>query len=187
MSLLALGVALFAVCHLTLALPEAKAALRRRFGKAYGPGFGVISLLPLVLIVLGWRMAPFVPVYEVPSWGRIATFILVLFAFLCLSIFLFRGRLRQRLRLPLAWGVVFWAVGHLCSNGDLASIILFGGMLLYALAHLCLGFANGVRPSPDIRQGHDAISIVIGVALYGVFAQLHPLFTGVPVVTLTLQ
>ena len=58
MTLLALGVALFAVCHLTLALPEAKAALRRRLGKFFGPGFGIVSLLPLVLIVLGWRGAP---------------------------------------------------------------------------------------------------------------------------------
>lgn len=186
MTLLALGVALFAVCHLTLALPEAKAALRRRLGKFYGPGFGVVSTLPLILIVLGWRMAPVEIVYDAPSWGRIATFVLVLLAFLCLAIFLFRGGLRQKLRLPLAWGVVFWSVGHLFANGDLASLILFGGMLLYALAHLGLGFANGVRPSPDVRQGHDVISIIIGVALYGVFVQLHPLFTGVPVVTLTL-
>lgn len=186
MTLLALGVALFAVCHLTLALPEAKAALRRRLGKFYGPGFGVVSLLPLLLIVLGWRGAPLEIVYDAPSWGRMATFILVLFAFLCLGVFLFRGKLRQKLRLPLAWGVVFWSIGHLCANGDVASLILFGGMLLYALVHLGLGFANGMRPSPEIRQGHDVISIIIGVALYGVFAQLHPLFTGVPVVTLTL-
>ncbi|QIG50623.1 hypothetical protein G5V57_24555 [Nordella sp. HKS 07] len=186
MILLALGVALFAVCHLTLALPEAKEALRRRFGKFHGPGFGVVSALPLILIVLGWRGAPVEIIYETPSWGRTVTFVLVLFAFLCLAIFLFRGNLRQKLRLPLAWGVVFWSVGHLFANGDLASLILFGGMLLYALAHLGLGYANGVRPSPDIRQGHDAISIIMGVALYGVFAQLHPLFTGVPVVTLTL-
>ncbi len=186
MTLLALGVALFAVCHLTLALPEAKAALRRRLGKFFGPGFGIVSLLPLVLIVLGWRGAPLEIVYDVPSWGKMATFILVLVAFLCLGIFLFRGKLRQILRFPLAWGVVFWAIGHLCANGDVASLILFGGMLLYALAHLGLGFANGVRPSPEIRQGHDVTSIIIGVALYGVFAQLHPLFTGVPVVTLTL-
>lgn len=59
-------------------------------------------------------------------------------------------------------------------------------MLIYALAHLGLGTANGIRPSPVIRQGHDVISIIVGVALYGVFAQLHPLFTGVPVVTLSL-
>lgn len=77
MTLLALGVALFAVCHLTLALPEAKAALRRRLGKFFGPGFGIVSLLPLVLIVLGWRSSPLDIVYDTPSWGRMATFILV--------------------------------------------------------------------------------------------------------------
>ncbi len=186
MILLALGVILFAACHLTLAIPEANEAVRRGFGKLYGPGFGLVSLVPLVLIVLGWRMAPFDPLYEAPSWGRIATFALVLLAFLCLGIFLFRGSLRQKLRFPLAWGVVFWSLGHLCSNGDWASVILFGGMLIYALAHLGLGSANGIRPSPVIRQGHDVISIIMGVALYGVFAQLHPLLTGVPVVTLSL-
>lgn len=186
MTLLALGVALFAVCHLTLALPEANAALRQRFGKFYRPGFGIVSLLPFILIISGWRLAPFEPVYDPPAWGRMATFILVLVAFLCLGVFLFRGALRQKLRFPLAWGVVFWSVGHLCANGDVASLVLFGGMLLYALAHLWLGFANGLRPSSVIRQGHDVLSILIGVALYGVFAQLHPLFTGVPVVTLTL-
>lgn len=185
MILLGLGVLLFAACHLTLAIPQANAALRRSFGKVYGAGFGILSLMPLGLIVLGWRAAPFIPVYDAPSWGRIATFVLVLLAFLCLGVFLFRGTLRQRLRFPLAWGVAFWALGHLCVNGDAASLVLFGGLLIYALLHLMLGIANGIRPSPVIRQGHDVISIVIGVALYGVVAQLHALFTGVPVVTLS--
>lgn len=186
MILLGLGVVLFALCHLTLAVPQAKEALRQRFGKFYGPGFGLLSLIPLVLIVLGWRMSPFVPVYQPPSWGWIATFILVLAAFLCLGIFAFRGSLRQRLRFPLAFAVIFWSLGHLCANGDAASLILFGGMLAYALAHLALGSANGLRPSPVVRQGHDVISIVIAIALYGVAAQLHAFFTGVPVVTLSL-
>jgi uncharacterized membrane protein len=186
MILLALGVILFAACHLTLAMPSLRERWRARFGKFYGPGFGLLSLLPLVLIVLGWRMSPFNPVYEAPSWGRMATFSLVLLAFLCLGIFLFRGSLRQRLRFPLALGAAFWALGHLFSNGDQASLVLFGGMLVYALAHFGLGIANGVRPSPEVRQGHDVISLIVGAALYGVFAQLHPLFTGVPVVTLSL-
>jgi uncharacterized membrane protein len=186
MILLAFGVASFAVFHLALAVPEAKAALRRGFGKFHRAGFGLLSLIPLVLIVLGWRMTPFEPVYEPPSWGRIATFALVLGAFLCLGIFLMRGSLYQRMRFPLACGVAFWSIGHLFSNGDVASLILFGGMLVYALAHLSLGIANGIRPQPVIRQGHDMISIIVGVALYGIFAQLHPLFTGVPVVALSL-
>ena len=91
MILLGLGVLLFAVSHLTLAVPQASGALRHSFGKFYGPGFGILSLVPLALIVLGWRMSSFVPAYEPPSWGRIATFILVLAAFLCVGIFLFRG------------------------------------------------------------------------------------------------
>ncbi len=186
MILLALGVVLFAASHLTLAVPHLREAGRQRFGKFYGPGFGLLSLLPLVLIIMGWRTAPFSPVYDAPSWGRIATFVLVLPAFLCFGIFLFRGSWRQKLRFPLALAVAFWAVGHLLANGDGASLILFGGMLVYALAHMALGVVNDVRPSPIVREGHDVISLVIGVALYGVVAQLHPLFTGVPVVTLSL-
>ncbi len=186
MIVLALGVVLFAACHLTLAVPRADHALRRRLGQSYRAVFGVLSLLPLILIILGWRMAPFSPIYEPPSWGRIATYILVLLAFLCLGIFLFRGSWRQQLRFPLALGVAFWSLGHLFANGDQASLILFGGMLVYAVAHLALGVMNDIRPAPVIRAGHDVISLIVGFALYGVFAQLHPLFTGVPVVTLRL-
>jgi uncharacterized membrane protein len=184
MIMLGLGVALFALCHLTLAVPKANDTLRQRFGNTYSAGFGFVSLIPLVLIVLGWRMSPFVPVYDPPAWGRIATFILVFVGFLCLGIFLFRGSLRQRLRFPLAFAVVFWSVGHLFANGDRASLVLFGGMLIYALAHLGLGLANGIRPRPVVRQGHDVASVLIGAALYGMVAQSHVLFTGVPVVSL---
>jgi uncharacterized membrane protein len=181
MILLALGVALFALYHLTLAVPQANDALRQRFGKPYSAGFGLLSLIPLALIAVGWRMSGFVPVYDPPFWGTIATFILVLVGFVCLGIFLFRGRLRQHLRFPLAWAVVFWSVGHLFANGDRASLVLFGGMLIYALAHLGLGMANGIRPTTVVRQGHDVLSILIGIALYGIAAQSHALFTGVPV------
>jgi len=185
MILLGLGVVLFAACHLTLAVPQANDALTRRFGKTYAASFGLLSLVPLALIILGWRMSPFVRVYDPPPSGRIATFILVLAGFLCLGVFLFRGSFRLRLRFPLAWAVVFWSVGHLFANGDGASLVLFGGMLIYALAHLGLGMANGIRPSPVLRQGHDVLSIVIGTALYGVAAQSHALFTGVPVLALS--
>jgi uncharacterized membrane protein len=65
-------------------------------------------------------------------------------AMLLLAIFLFRGRLRQILQLPLALGVIAWSAGaHLLANGDQASVILFGGLLLYALVHI--GFRPGAR------------------------------------------
>jgi uncharacterized membrane protein len=182
MILLALGVVLFAVLHLIPALPPAKAALVGRVGeKAYGPLYGSASVLALALIVAGWRWSPFIPVYEPASWGRYANYGMTLVAFLCLGIFLFRGKLRQTLRFPMGLAVLFWGTGHLLANGDLAGLILFGGFLAYALLHIAIGVAQGVRPSPDVRGGHDLLSLLAGVALYGVMTQLHPVLIGVPI------
>ena len=186
MILLAFGVAVTSLLHLVAAVPALKARLKLRVGnKAHGPVFGIFSLIGIVIIVWGWRLSDFVAVYDPPSWGRHANFGLTLVAFICLGIFIFRGKLRQRLRFPMAIAVIFWACGHLLANGDLASVILFGGFLIYAFAHLVIGTLNGVRPSPEVRNGHDLISILIGIALYGVMAQLHGALIGVPVFQLS--
>jgi uncharacterized membrane protein len=187
MILLGLGVLLTALMHLVAAVPAMKARLKARVGeKAYGPVFGIASLIGIVIIVLGWRASDFVPVYDPPEWGRYANYLLTLIAFVCLGIFIFRGSLRQKLRFPMALAAIFWAVGHLLANGDLASLILFGGFLAYALAHIAIGTANGVKPSADVRGGHDLVSILIGIALYGVMVQLHGALIGVPVFALPL-
>jgi uncharacterized membrane protein len=186
MIVLAAGVFLFAAFHVLPAFPAAEQWLKHFTGeRLYGPTFGLLSVVALVLIVLGWRMADFVPVYDPPEWGRPANFALTLIAFVCLGIFIFRGTFRQSLRFPLAIGVTFWATGHLLANGDLASLILFGGMLAYAILYIAAGLLNGVRPSPDVRAGHDLLSVLIGVAFYGVMTQLHPVITGVPILALS--
>ena len=186
MIILALGVLLTSLMHLVAAVPALKAVIKDAVGeKAYGPVFGVASLVGLAIIVMGWRMSDFIAVYDPPTWGRHANFALTLVAFICLGIFLFRGSLRQKLRFPMGVGVVFWATGHLLANGDLASLILFGGFLLYAVAHIVIGIANGVRPSPEVRGGHDLLSILVGIALYGVMSQFHAVLIGVPVFDLS--
>ncbi len=186
MILLALGVLITALLHLVAAVPALKGRIKRVTGaRAYGPIFGIASLAGLLIIVLGWHMAAFVPVYDPPPWGCYANFALTLVAFICLGIFLFRGALRQRLRFPMAIAVIFWATGHLLANGDLRSLILFGGLLAYAVAHILIGSANGVRPTPEVRGGHDLLAVVMGVALYGVMTQLHGALIGVPVLALT--
>lgn len=187
MILLGFGVLLTALMHLVAAVPSMKSRLKGLVGeKAYGPVFGIASLIGIAIIVLGWRASGFVPVYDPPEWGRHANYLLTLVGFVCLGIFIFRGRLRQKLRFPMALAVIFWAVGHLLANGDLASLILFGGFLAYALAHIAIGTANGVKPSPEVRGGHDLVSILIGIALYGVVVQLHGALFGVHVFQLPL-
>ncbi len=181
MALLAVAVVAFALIHLVPAVPPVKARLQDSLGAAYGPVFGIAATAALVLIVVGWNVSGYVSVYEPPMRLRQATVGLLLLAFLCLGVFLFRGRLRQHLRFPLAIAVMLWGAGHLFANGDLASLILFGGLFAYAAAHLALGLWFGVRPSPEMRSGHDILSLIAGVALYIAMVQLHPVLIGVHV------
>ena len=86
----------------------------------------------------------------------------------------------------MAIGVMFWACGHLLANGDLASVILFGGFFVLcggAFHHRHLPTASGLHRK--CAKGHDLMSIVIGIALYGVMAQLHGALIGVPVFQLS--
>ncbi len=185
MILLALGVTAMAALHLIAAVPAWKQRVKARTGeRLYGPLFGLASLAALAVIVAGWRLAAVAPLYDPPAWGRIANFLLTFVGFLLFGVFLFRGRLRQTLRFPMGLAVMFWATGHLLANGDQASLVLFGGLLVYAAAHIGIGLAQGVRPSPDVRQGHDPLALLAGAALYGVMTQLHPVLIGVPVLVL---
>lgn len=181
MALLAVAVLAFSLVHLIPAVPPVKARLQEALGRAYGPLFGGAATLSLLLIIFGWWASGFVAVYEPPMWMRQLTVGLLLLAFLCLGVFLFRGRLRQHLRFPLAIGVMLWGIGHLFANGDLASVILFGGLTAYGATHLVLGLAHGVRPTADVRSGHDVLSLIAGVALYIAMVQLHPVLIGVSV------
>lgn len=187
MLLLAFGVFLLAVMHLVAAVPSLKARIKERVGeRAYGPLFGLASIVAIAVIVLGWRSSDFVPVYDPPEWGAHANFGFTLVAFIFLGIFLFRGSWRQRVRFPMAFAVIFWATGHLLANGDQRSVILFGGLLIYAVLHIVIGTINGVRPGPVVRDGHNLLSVLAGIALYGVMTQAHAALIGVPVLQLHL-
>ncbi len=186
MILLMAGVGLLSVLHLVPGLPQLKSAVISRIGqRAYGPAFGAVSILALALIVVGWRLADSMPVYEPPDWGRHANFTLTFLAFLCLGIFLFRGRLRQALRFPMGIAVLLWSAGHLLANGDLRSLVLFGGFLISAILLIAVGMKQGAKPSLEARSGHDLLSLVMGAALFGAMTQLHPVLTGVPILSLT--
>lgn len=182
MLLLAFGVLFTAVLHLVAAVPSLKSRIKSRLGeRAYGPIFGLASIIGIAIIVLGWRSSDVVFVYDPPAWGRHANYLLTLIAFVFLGIFLFRGSWRQTVRFPMAFAAIFWAAGHLLANGDLASLILFGGFLVYAVLHIVIGTINGVRPSPVVREGHNLLSVLGGIALYGIMTQLHGALIGVPV------
>jgi uncharacterized membrane protein len=182
MSLLVLALIAFAAVHLVAAIPRAKAYWRGQLGRAYGPVYGLASLVLLVACVAAFRQAEVTQLYTPPSWGRHANFGLTFIAFLLLGIFLFRGTWRKRLRFPMALATAFWAAGHVLANGDGRSVVFFAGFVSVAFVHAFLSSRLQAPAPEDTRKGHNVLSLLFGIALYGVMAQLHVALVGVPVV-----
>ncbi|MFO1033784.1 MAG: NnrU family protein [Hyphomicrobiales bacterium] len=184
MILLLLTLIAFAVVHLAPAVPRYKAAAKARLGKAYGALYGLASLLLLAAAIWALRAADAGPLYDVPAWGRHANYLLTLIAFIFVGIFLFRGSWRNSLRFPMALATTFWATGHLLANGDTRTTLFFAGFLVIGLVHAWLLSLDTTRPPSDERAGHNFMSVIAGLALYGVMVQLHEVLIGVPVFNL---
>lgn len=119
--------------------------------KAYRALFALTSIVVLIWLIRAYARAPFEPL-----WGQLLMLKpvaapLVLLAFL-LAVFglstpspttagmesqlkrevTVRGVVRIT-RHPFLWGTALWALVHLVINGDLASLILFGSLLVLAV------------------------------------------------------
>ncbi|MEW6017431.1 MAG: NnrU family protein [Pseudomonadota bacterium] len=153
---LAAAAAAFILLHLLISGTTVRDALVRRMGE--GPYMGLFSLASVALLVwigfayAGARQDPSNLAYwGVTTGGRHIQLTLQLVATLFIVIGVttpnptsvkqegllarenaVRGMLRVT-RHPFLWGVALWAVGHLIVNGDLASLILFGSMLILAV------------------------------------------------------
>jgi uncharacterized membrane protein len=184
MTLLVVGLLLFAILHAVPAFPEVRAGVKGRLGSLYGPAYGLASLVVLVFIVWAFRNSSRDEIYDPPNWGRHANFALTLVGFLCLGMFLFRGSLRNKLRYPMLLATLFWAAGHLLANGDAASLLLFGGMGLLGIVYAWHKSKYRGFVASEVRQGHDVLSLLAGIALYALAAQLHGAVIGVPIIQL---
>jgi uncharacterized membrane protein len=183
MALLAALLLLFAIIHVNPAVPAWKTHAQQTFGKVYGPVYGILSLVLLAAVIWAFRHLDPIPLYTPPRFGVSANFALSLVGFIFIGIFLFRGSWRNSVKYPMAIGITFWALGHLIANGDQRTTLLFVGLAVAAILHAILNARKPFEPSVE-RQGHNLLSVLGGVALYGLATQLHMVIAGVPVVTL---
>ena len=178
MTLLALGLILWIAAHLFKRLaPEARAALGDK-------GKGIVAaaiVLGVVLMILGYRGAEFVPVYApLPGMGHLNNTLMLIAVFLT-GVGGTKGLLYTRLRNPMLLGVILWALAHLLVNGDAASLLLFGGLGLWAVVQIWLiNRTPWVRPAAGRGIKGDAMNLVGTLALYGIIAMIH-LWLGHPV------
>jgi uncharacterized membrane protein len=180
MTLLILFTVLFGAIHILPVAPSIRSRLQQQLGRGFGPAYGILSLLLLVAIIWAFRTADREVWYDPPSWGRHANYLFSLIGFIFIGIFAFRGSWREKLRFPAAIGFTFLAIGHLLANGDDTTTVFFLGLALSAIAQAVVLSTREKQPA-IIRQGHNFLSVLAGIALYGLMAQLHAAIIGVPV------
>lgn len=173
MAILILGLVLFLGIHLTRVVAPGFRNAQLAAGEGRWKGiYSVVSVAGLALIVWGWHLyRPDAPeVFTPPAWGRHVTPLLVLFAFI-----LFpaanapAGYIKHYLKHPMLIGTILWSGGHLLANGDAASLLLFGGFLVWSVIDLVAVIPRG-DPAPAIlKPRSDIIAIVAGAVLFAVF------------------
>lgn len=176
MTLLVLGLALWVIAHLVKRLaPEARAGLTARLGPGASRGlFAVAIAAGLALMILGYRAAPYVAVYTPPFWGIHLNNTLMLIAVYLFGASHSKARVRLFLRNPMLTGVMLWAVAHLLVNGDLASVILFGGLGIWAAVNALL--INAAGPWVKIVPGPAKVEIrlvFITLLVFAVITSIH--------------
>lgn len=173
MTLLIAGLLLWTLAHYFKRLMPARRAAMGDKGRGLVAAAIGISLL---LMIFGYRWAEFIPVWSPPSFFTHINNLLMLITFFVFGMSATTGRLRGKMRHPMLLSVKIWAVAHLLVNGDLASIILFGGMLSWAVGSVILinRSEEWVRPAPgDAKK--DKILVVITLVSFTVVALIHML------------
>lgn len=176
MTLLILGLALWVLAHLFKRLaPEARAAMAERMGDASKGVIALALVISIVLMVIGYRAAGFVHVYVPPSWGIHLNNLLMLVAVLLLGLGHSKSRIRGIMRHPMLTSVIVWSVAHLLVNGDLASLILFGVLALWALVEMRVinrAEPDYVAAEPGTVAGDIRLAIIT-LVVFAVISGIH--------------
>jgi uncharacterized membrane protein len=173
MTLLILGLGLWYLSHLMRRLaPGLRAAMGEMPGKAV---IAILSLLAIVLMVIGYRAAPVVDLWYPPAFLRHVNNLLMLAAVFLFTLGYVPGLLRTRVRHPMLTAAKTWGFAHLLVNGDLASVILFGGLMAWAVIDLILinrQVPQWDRPAPGPVR-NDLIYAVVALVLFVAIGHVH--------------
>lgn len=177
MTLLVLGLALWWAAHLFKRIMPAQ---RAAMGSA---GRGIVAALVLgsvVLMVIGYRAAPVIDLWYPPRWLIGVNNLLMVFAFYLYAASGAKTAITRVIRHPQLTAVKVWAVAHLLVNGDVASVVLFGGMLAWAVVSvIVLNRANPVWVRPEPRPAKKEITAIVATVVVVVVVMLIHNWLGV--------
>lgn len=171
---LLLGLLLFVGIHLWKRVAPAS---RARWGDRGKLVVTVVSILGIVLMARGYgAWAATSPIW----WGRTPAMTGINNLLVLVAVYLFaasgmKTRITRVVRHPQLTAVVIWAVAHLLVNGDLRSVVLFGGLGIWALAEMALvSRAEPLWPKPaPAPVAKEVTAVVAAVVAYAVIGLVH--------------
>ncbi|MFK7870529.1 MAG: NnrU family protein [Roseobacter sp.] len=178
MTLLIAGLLLWIAAHYFKRVAPAQ---RKALGKA-GQGIVAVAIVgSVVLMVLGYRGADYIHVWAPPSFMMHVNNTLMILALWTYGSSAAKGAKAwpaNKIRHPQLVGFKIWSLAHLLVNGDLASILLFGGLLAWAVGEVIL--INRAEPdwTPPEKAGLPTkirlavITVVLYLAISGIHVWL---------------
>jgi len=178
MSILLLGAALFSGLHFftTLLRPLRERAVARIGAGTWKVLIAMGLVLSIWLMVRGYGTASAAVLWVAPGWMRPAVVIAML-PVLILYMGTHPGSaIGARVRHPQLTAFKLWAILHLIVNGDVRSVILFGGLLAWAVVQvIVLNRRDGKPPLP--QPNGSALkawaAVPVGVVLWAVLIWVH--------------
>ncbi|USD68155.1 NnrU family protein [Vibrio sp. SCSIO 43136] len=187
MWMLVVGLLLWSLVHF---IPSLAAEQRQRWIDSKGEGsykglFSILVLAALALIILGWRSTLPEVVYFAPATLRMLAGPLMLGAVVLMLVSVIPCGLKRVLRHPQLLSVLLWSLAHLLSNGEVRSIVLFGGFAVWSFVQIRLinkRTPHWDRP-PERPIYTDIIVILISIGVYYLVARYaHFYLSGMPLI-----
>jgi uncharacterized membrane protein len=187
MMLMLAGLAVFIAAHGFTTLRGPREAVIARIGEGpYKIAYSAVSIVGLFMIGYGyadWRAQSPAEIWSPPVWTRHLALLLMLFASIALVAAYAPGRIKAMLKHPMLVAIKIWALAHLISNGDIATIVLALTVLAWAV-YARISMKRREVPAPVAPTGWigDGVALVGGFVIYLILAYLfHPYVVGVPV------
>lgn len=166
-----LGLVLWTGAHLFKRLaPGARAGL----GDAGKGVVAVLSILGIVAMVVGYRAWD-----STFFWGRHPALVGINNLLMVFAIYLFaasgaKSWITTKIRHPQLTAVKVWALAHLLVNGDVASFVLFGGLMMWAVLEVILiNRTSGPWVRGPVKPNAEIKAVVATVVVMGVVSAVH--------------
>jgi uncharacterized membrane protein len=206
----ALAFAVFLASHSLPTRPPVRRHLVAALGeRPFQLAYSLASLALLAWLISAAQRAPYVALWPPALWQWHVTLAVMPVAFVLIAVGLAVANplsvsvrrapadwapsgLLRLVRHPLLWGLALWGAAHALPNGDLALVILFGGLAVFSLAGIPLVERRRRRELGPARYaelaaatagrrhlGTQAVAAAAGLGLFALLLALHPWLFGV--------